>query len=32
MKDNLPLFFLGQVLLNIVALVYLGWLCGVRLG
>jgi len=32
MKDNLPLLFLGQVLLNIVALVYLGWFCGVRLG
>jgi len=32
MKDNLPLLFLGQALLNIVALVYLGYFCGVRLG
>jgi hypothetical protein len=31
-RASLPLLFLGQVLLNIVALIYLGHACGVRLG
>jgi hypothetical protein len=32
MNPNVPLWFLAQVLINIVALVYIGWHCGIRLG
>ena len=32
MKDRLPLLFLGQLLLNVTALVYIGRACGIKLG
>jgi len=31
MKETLPLLFLGQLLLNLVALVYIGRACGITL-
>jgi hypothetical protein len=31
MKETLPLLFLGQLLLNLTALVYIGRACGITL-